>query len=73
MMGDDIYETELDFYVADIRTKLGMIVKDIEKFEDKGNKAAGTRIRVNLMEIIKLCDKGRRHVLNVKKARESGM
>lgn len=42
--------------------------RDIAKFNDKGNKAAGTRARKSLMEISKLCKTLRADIQAIKNA-----
>lgn len=43
-------------------------VEENEKFNDKGNKAAGTRARKALMEITKLCKDRRKEIQESKNA-----
>ena len=48
---------------------LALVEQDInenEKFEDKGNKAAGTRARKALMEITKQCKDRRKEIQEAK-------
>ena len=47
--------------------KLAAIKADATAFEDKGNKAAGTRTRTGSMDLIKILKDVRTHVLAVKK------
>ena len=47
--------------------KLATIKTDATAFEEKGNKAAGTRTRTGSMDLIKILKDVRTHVLEVKK------
>lgn len=42
---------------------------DFEKFYDKGNNAAGARVRKHLQALAVLCKEGRKEVTEVKAAR----
>ena len=53
--------------IAAAEEKLAVIKKDATAFEEKGNKAAGTRTRTGSMDLIKILKDVRIHVSEVKK------
>lgn len=55
---------------ADFKKILDGMEGDFEKFYNKGNGAAGTRVRKHLQELAKLCKEVRNHVTEVKNARK---
>ena len=56
--------TRFESLVALVNTFEG----DFSKFYDKGNKAAGTRVRKNMQELRKVCAEIRSEVQNMKAA-----
>ena len=55
--------------IEQIKAKLAEIEADAEKFFDKGNKAAGTRVRTGAMDAIKLLKGLREQVQEAKNAK----
>lgn len=54
--------------VATLIETLNTALEDAEKFSDKGNKAAGTRVRKALLEVSKSCKDIRQQVTDEKNA-----
>lgn len=54
--------------VATLIETLNTALDDAEKFSDKGNKAAGTRVRKALLEVSKSCKDIRQQVTDEKNA-----
>tara|TARA_B100000925_G_C21839045_1_gene400619 strand:- start:177 stop:368 length:192 start_codon:yes stop_codon:yes gene_type:complete len=54
--------------VQELVTTLNEALDDAEKFSDKGNKAAGTRVRKALLEVSKACKEIRQQVSDEKNA-----
>lgn len=52
--------------VDDIKNLVDAATSEMEKFYDKGNKAAGTRARKNLQELKKLAQDVRIEIQNMK-------
>ncbi len=52
--------------VDDIKNLVDAATSEMEKFYDKGNKAAGTRARKNLQELKKLAQEVRIEIQNMK-------
>lgn len=52
----------------ELKTLMASIEEDIIKFYEKGNKAAGTRVRKGMQDAKKLCQEVRIDVQNTKKA-----
>jgi hypothetical protein len=50
----------------DILALMEQYVDENEKFAEKGNKAAGTRARKALMEVVKLCKDRRKEIQEAK-------
>lgn len=54
----------------EFKTLMEGMQDDFEKFYNKGNGAAGTRVRKHLQELAKLCKEVRNHVTEVKNSRK---
>lgn len=54
--------------VETLVTTLNEALEDATKFTDKGNKAAGTRVRKALLDVSKACKEIRQQVTNEKNA-----
>jgi len=54
----------------EFKTLMEGMQDDFEKFYNKGNNAAGTRVRKHLQELAKLCKEVRNHVTEVKNERK---
>lgn len=54
--------------VNDMITTLTEALEDAQKFSDKGNKAAGTRVRKALLEVANSCKSVRKQVSDEKNA-----
>lgn len=55
---------------SEFKTLMEGMQDDFEKFYNKGNSAAGTRVRKHLQELAKLCKEVRNHVTEVKNSRK---
>lgn len=53
--------------LAQIKAILALSEEDMQKFLEKGNKTAGTRLRKNLQQIRELAQEVRKEVLEKKK------
>jgi hypothetical protein len=53
--------------IAELKALIESAEADFEKFYDKGNKAAGTRVRGKMMDLKKLAQDIRTEVLDSKK------
>jgi len=54
----------------EFKTLMEGMQDDFEKFYNKGNSAAGTRVRKHLQELAKLCKEVRNHVTELKNERK---
>lgn len=54
--------------VQELMTTLTSALEEAEKFSEKGNKAAGTRVRKALLDVSKGCKDIRQQVTNEKNA-----
>jgi hypothetical protein len=54
--------------VEALATTINEALEDAIKFSDKGNKAAGTRVRKALLDVSKACKEIRQQVTNEKNA-----
>ena len=48
--------------VKEIAAQIESFLKDVTKFEEKGNKAAGKRVRKHLLNFMKLGKAGRKEI-----------
>ncbi|MFM7218475.1 MAG: histone H1 [Bacteroidota bacterium] len=55
-----------------IKQLVATIEEDVIKFSEKGNAAAGTRVRKGLQEIKRACQEMRDAIQNLKKSDEPG-
>lgn len=53
-------------FIAQIEAQVAQLKVEGEKFFEKGNKAAGTRVRLTAMDITKSCKALREDVLKVR-------
>ena len=61
----------MSVHIQSIKDELASIEQDLDKFYDKGNNAAGSRIRKALQNIKGFCQKGRDEVTAVKAANKA--
>jgi len=54
--------------IEELAKKMLLVVRDAEKF-DNGNASAGTRVRKDLMGLVKEIKEARQHVLEERKSR----
>lgn len=60
---------ELTQKLAQLKAILALAEEDLQKFTDKGNKTAGTRLRKSLQEIRELAGDMRKEVLESRKVK----
>ncbi len=60
---------ELNQKLAQLKAILALAEEDLQKFTDKGNKTAGTRLRKSLQEIRELAGDMRKEVLESRKVK----
>ncbi len=60
---------ELHQKLAQLKAITALAEEDLQKFTDKGNKTAGTRLRKSLLEIKELAAEMRKEVLESRKVK----
>ena len=66
--GETMSDKTVKDNVQELVTTLTEALEDATKFSDKGNKAAGTRVRKALLDVSKACKDIRQQVTNEKNA-----